>query len=93
MPAIRIVREESALKFPCEFPIKAMGVADDDFDALVVSIVRRHAPDFTDSTVRSRLSRGGRYVSVTITITAQSREQLDRIYTDLSSNDQVLFAI
>ena len=84
---------ESLIEFPCEFPIKAMGRADDDFDALVVSIIRRHSPEFTDATVRKRLSRGGKYVSVTVTIQAQSQEQLDKLYMELNTNEQVLMAL
>ena len=84
---------ESLIEFPCEFPIKAMGRADDDFDALVVTIIRRHSPEFTDATVRKRLSRGGKYVSVTVTIQAQSQEQLDKLYMELSANEQVLMAL
>ncbi|HEY5702997.1 MAG TPA: DUF493 domain-containing protein [Gammaproteobacteria bacterium] len=84
---------DSALEFPCEFPIKAMGRADDNFDALVVGIIRKHTPDFSDSTVKSRLSKGGNYVSITVTINARSREQLDNIYLDLTANDLVLVAL
>lgn len=87
------MQDDSALEFPCEFPIKAMGRADDNFDAVVVGIIRKHAPDFSDSTVKSRLSKGGNYVSVTVTINARSREQLDNIYLDLTANDLVLVAL
>lgn len=85
--------KESVMEFPCEFPIKAMGKTAEDFDALVVSIIRRHAPDFTDSTVHTRLSRDGNYISVTVTINARSREQLDNIYMDLTANNRVLMAL
>ena len=85
--------EESVMEFPCEFPIKAMGKTTHDFDALVVSIIRKHAPEFTDSTVRTRLSRNGQYISVTVTIQAKSREQLDNIYMDLTANERVLMAL
>jgi putative lipoic acid-binding regulatory protein len=87
------VQDDSALEFPCEFPIKAMGRADDNFDAVVVGIIRKHTPDFSDSTVKSRLSKGGNYVSITVTINARSREQLDNIYLDLTANDLVLVAL
>lgn len=87
------MQDDSALEFPCEFPIKAMGRADDNFDAVVVGIIRKHAPDFSDSTVKSRLSKGGNYVSITVTINARSREQLDNIYLDLTANDLVLVAL
>lgn len=85
--------EESVMEFPCEFPIKAMGKTTDDFDALVVSIVRRHAPEFADSTVKTRLSRNGQYISVTVNIQAKSREQLDNIYMDLTANERILMAL
>ena len=87
------MQDDSALEFPCEFPIKAMGRADDNFDALVVGIIRKHTPDFSDSTVKSRLSKSGNYVSITVTINARSREQLDNIYLDLTANDLVLVAL
>ncbi len=84
---------ESAIEYPCEFPIKAMGKAAEDFDALVVSIIRRHSPEFTDATVKTRLSRGGKYISVTVTIQAQSQEQLENLYMELSANERVLMAL
>ena len=85
--------EESLLEFPCRFPIKAFGAAEEDFDSLVLSLVRRHAPDLSDSTVRKRLSNGGRYMSVTVTINATSREQLDAIYRELTAESRVVMAL
>ncbi len=85
--------EESLLKFPCEFPIKAMGLAAPDFDALVVEIVRRHTPDITEGAVRSRPSSGGKYVSVTVTINATSKQQLDAIYQALTDHERILMSL
>ena len=85
--------QDSMIEFPCQFPIKAMGKADSNFDALVVGIVRKHVPDLADFTVKSRLSRGARYISVTITIEAQNREQLDNIYMDLTAHEKILVAL
>ena len=85
--------EESPLKFPCKFPIKAMGTAQDNFDSLVVSLVRKHSPDLLEGAVKTRLSRGGRYISVTVIVEARSREQLDAIYMELTSNQRVLIAL
>jgi len=87
------VADASLFNFPCAFPIKAMGWHADDFDALVVGIVRKHAPDLQDTSIEKRYSRGGRYVSVTVTIQARSREQLDNIYQELAANGQVLMAL
>jgi len=85
--------EESALKFPCEFPIKAMGKADCELDNIVVAIVRRHAPDLTEGAIYSRASKNGNYLSVTVVIKATSREQLDAIYQDLVDCEQVIIAL
>jgi hypothetical protein len=81
------------LSFPCRFPIKAMGRAEAGFDALVVGIVRRYAPSLGEGAVSQRLSRGGRYVSVTVVVEAESREQLDAIYQALSAEVRVLMAL
>jgi len=84
---------DTLLKFPCEFPIKAMGRAEQEFDSLVVGLVRRHYPDLREGAVKTRLSNGGRYMAVTITITAQNREQLDNIYMELTADERVLMAL
>ncbi len=81
------------LSFPCSFPIKAMGRAEEDFDLLIFGIVRRHAPELGEGALRSRLSNGGRYVAVTVTIEAVSQAQLDAIYLDLSADERVLMAL
>jgi len=87
------MQEETLLKFPCEFSIKAMGLATPDFDALVVEIVRVHAPDITEGAVRSRPSKGGKYVSVTVTINATSKHQLDTIYQALTEHERILMSL
>ena len=84
--------EDSLIEFPCSFPIKAMGIAADDFDMLIVGIVRKYYPDITKGTVETRPSREGKYISVTVTIEAQSREQLDNIYLELTAHERVLMA-
>lgn len=85
--------QETLLEFPCDFPIKAMGLADGDFEALVVALVRKHAPDLGEGAVRTVDSKGGKYLSVTVTVRATSREQLDNIYRELTACEQVLMAL
>ncbi len=80
-------------QFPCSFPIKAFGRNSADFEALVIAIVRRHAPDLDDSAVTSRISRGDAYRAVTATFTAHSRAQLDALYLELSGHAQVLMVL
>ncbi len=83
----------SLLQFPCDFPIKAMGPSGGDFQALVTDIISRHAPDLDLATLRMQASRNGRYQSITLTIRARSREQLDAIYQELSGHERILVAL
>ncbi len=85
--------QESPLKFPCDFPIKAMGKSDCNLDVTVVEIVRRHAPDLSEGATHTRDSRQGNYTSVTVVVRATSRAQLDAIYQDLVDHDDVIMAI
>jgi hypothetical protein len=84
---------ETVWEFPCSFPIKAFGRNSNEFEALVIEIVRRHVPDLDDGAVSSRISDGNAYRSVTAIFMAQSREQLDALYSELSSHEQVLMVL
>jgi len=85
--------EQSALQFPCYFPIKAMGITSSELDIQIVQIIRRHVPDIQEGAVTSKLSRNGKYTSITVTIRASSKQQLDAIYQDLSDVPEVLVAL
>ncbi|MDR9406833.1 MAG: DUF493 domain-containing protein [Spiribacter sp.] len=78
------------LTFPCEYPVKAMGPHTDDLTQAVWAIVTEHAPETPSANCRTSQSRQGRFLSVTVTITAQSRDQLDAIYADLQAHSGVL---
>lgn len=85
--------DESPFEFPCDFPVKAFGHDDGAFTERVVDLIQRHAPEVTNTGARTRPSRGGRYLAVTVTVRATSRAQLDAIYRELSADDGVLFAL
>jgi putative lipoic acid-binding regulatory protein len=80
---------ESLLEFPCEFPIKIMGRSEPGFADAVVEVVLRHAPDFDPATTEMRASSHGKYIGLTCTIRAESRPQLDALYTELSRHPLV----
>lgn len=80
---------QSLLEFPCAFPLKIMGRAEDGFAQAVLEVVLRHAPDFDAATMEMRVSSAGRYLGLTCTINATSREQLDLLYRELSAHPLV----
>jgi len=79
----------SPLTFPTAFPIKVMGRRVDNFAQAIVEVVQAHAPDFDAATLELRASREGNYLSVTATINATSREQLDGLYRALTRHPLV----
>lgn len=81
------------LAFPCEFPIKIMGKTQAGYAQAVTEVVRRHAPDFDPATLEMRSSREGRYLSLTCTIHAVSREQLDELYRELCDHPMVTMVL
>lgn len=79
----------SLIEYPSPFPIKVMGERADGFVNAVTTIARRFDPTFDAATVELRESSGGKYLGVTITVTATSREQLDELYRTLSTHPMV----
>jgi hypothetical protein len=84
-----VSRDASLIEYPSAFPIKVMGANAEGFEAAIVALAQRFDPGFDASRVERRQSGAGRYLGLTITITATSREQLDELYRTLSSHPMV----
>ena len=76
--------EETLLTFPCDFPIKVMGADDPALRGFIHTVIEKYAPLTTADAYKEKLSSGGKFVSVTILIKAESKAQLDLIYSDFS---------
>lgn len=85
--------KESFFEFPCRFPIKAMGKTDIELELLVIEIISRHVSVINKESVTTRPSKDGNYLSVTVTIEASSKQQLDAIYQDLHDHPHVLMTL
>lgn len=84
---------ESLHKFPCDFTIKVFGLANDEFEGTVLAIIKKHVPILRENALQTRSSEQGKYVALNITIHAESKAQLDKIYMDLTANPLVLMAL
>ena len=84
---------ETLLEFPCDFPIKAMGLTCDALEISVIEIINRHVDNLCEGALRMRPSKTGKYTAITITITAHSKLQLDNIYIDLTACEHVTMAL
>ena len=83
------LRKDSLIEYPSLFPIKVMGLKHDDLVSTITGIAHRFDPTFDASTIELRPSSTGKYLGVTITVTATSRAQLDDLYRALTSDPHV----
>lgn len=85
--------ELSLIEYPSDFPLKILGHTRPGFAQTVLEVVKRHAPDFDDTTLEMKTSKKGKYLSVTCVIRATSREQLDALYQELCDLPMVVMVL
>ena len=84
---------DALFEFPCDFPIKVMGRTQEGFAQAIGELIVRHAPEFDIASMEMRASSGGRFLSLTCTVRAHSRAQLDAIYGELTTHPMVVMAL
>lgn len=89
----KVPDEESLIDFPCEFPVKVMGAAIPEFHAAIEKIAQTHDPKYDARKTTLKTSKTGKYVSLTLTINAKNKPQLDALYMELSSHELVMWAL
>ncbi len=82
-------KTETLLEFPCDFPLKIMGARRDDYAQAVLAVVLRHFPDYDAASMEMRPSAKGNYLSLTCTVRATSKAQLDDAYRELTAHPLV----
>jgi putative lipoic acid-binding regulatory protein len=88
-----VVAEASLIEYPCDFPLKVLGHARAGYAQAVLEVVKRHVPDYDGADMEMRPSRKGKYLSLTCTVHATSREQLDALYRDLCDHPMVVMVL
>ena len=78
---------DELLDFPCQFPFKVLGVAHPELTDQVIAVLQQHAPGDYSPTLRP--SAKGNYVSLTVTVTAHSKEHLETMYVALGQLELV----
>ncbi|CAI8156699.1 MAG: Uncharacterised protein [Cellvibrionales bacterium UBA7375] len=77
------------IEFPCKYPIKVLGEAHTDLNQHVIDVMNRHAPTITESDLSAKNSSKGKWQSITVTIIATGKPQLDAIFADLKTSARV----
>jgi len=85
--------EHSLIEYPSDFPIKVFGQTQQGFVQAVTEVILRHDSNFKPASIEMRNSKNARYVSLTCTVRATSREQLDAIYQALCDHPLVVMAL
>lgn len=85
--------DDSLIEYPCDFPVKAMGLSEHPIEEIFLDILRQHLPHQTEYDISRRSSSAGKYTSITIVLKAQNREQLDAVYLALSAHDKILMSL
>ena len=88
-----VPEEESLIEFPCDFPVKVMGSAIPEFHQRITEIAHKHDQRFNADTITLRHSKTGKYTSLTLTIHAENKPQLDALYQELTECELVLWAL
>lgn len=83
----------SLIEYPCEFPLKIFGLRQPGFAQAVLEVVTRHDPGFAAASMEMRASKNARYISLTCTINATSREQLDALYQELCDHPSIVMVL
>ncbi len=88
-----IIDEDNLLHFPCDFALKVMGEDIDNYSAYVLSVCQKHVEGVTAKSMHTRPSRNGKYIAVTVQLTATSRQQLDDLYSQLNAYKHTKMAL
>jgi putative lipoic acid-binding regulatory protein len=81
------------LDYPSRFPLKVFGKQSDDFEDIVLALVRVRCPQAEHIEISKRSSKGGKYLALTLTFTVYTQRQLEDIYSDLHACDQVMMSL
>ena len=84
---------DSLIEYPCEFPLKIFGLQQGGFAQAVLEVVGKHDPEFAAASMEMRASKNARYISLTCTIHATSREQLDALYQELCDHQSIVMVL
>ena len=84
---------ELGLQFPCDMPMKVIGVNSTDFEKAVWDIIEQHQLGVFVEDIQSKLSREGTYCSISFHFLAETRAQVDALYIDLTANEFVKWVL
>ncbi len=86
-------KNKSIIDFPCNFAIKVMGKANENFSNDIIKIIKKFDNNFDASKIKMKGSSKGKYISLTCNVYVTSQKQLDKVYINLSKNPITKFVL
>ncbi|MDI1302288.1 MAG: DUF493 domain-containing protein [bacterium] len=83
------IQNEHLWEFPVQYPLKIMGEARFPMRETIASIIHRHVPGFDHGTLTERPSSGGKYVSITVSVYIERKEQINALYADFAAHEHI----
>ena len=80
-----MLNDPPKITFPCDYPIKIIGVNHPDFKLQVTTVLQQHVSDFDQGLASTRISARGTWIALTVNIIATGKSQLDAIFRDLKA--------
>ena len=84
---------EQLLTFPTDFTLKIIGRSDSNFDREAITIINKYFANLDEGAITVRSSKQSKYTALSVTVHAESQEQLDKLYSDLSSSPDIIFVL
>ncbi|MDP3268606.1 MAG: DUF493 domain-containing protein [Legionella sp.] len=83
------MNKTTLMEFPCNFPVKIIGVNAQAFIDDIKTMVTKHFPDFSESEFTSQTSNQNKYVAITVTVPAKNQEMLDAFYQEVTKHPDI----
>lgn len=87
------IKNTNPLHFPCTYPLKVIGRNVDGLEDLILKVAAKHVSGIGPEAIRSQESQEAKYLAITLTFNAESREQVEAIYLDLNHLEEVVMTL
>lgn len=81
------------IEYPSRYPLKVIGNHHEEFESIVLELVKARCPQAEHIEVSQRPSKKGKYVALTLTFTVYSEQQIKDIYSDLYECEHVVMSL
>jgi uncharacterized protein len=75
--------------YPCKFPIKVIGENTEELEKIIIKVMSSFGEVINSDGMTVKRSKNDKYLSITFTIIAKSREYLEQIYSELNAQNEV----